>query len=94
MEISSYGEIYNVKMEKNEYNNNGNLAIRLIDTETGEPFAIMTKNLDVKLPKNRAYVDTNNCPWAEDFIRKYKLGFSLRQYRRSGYCSYPLYEFF
>lgn len=94
MEISSYGEIYDVKIQKLQYQNNGNLAIRLIDTSDSSVFATLTKNFDRKLPRNQAYVDTNNCPWAADFIRKNNLGVLTGEYKRSGYCAYPLYQFY
>ena len=94
MEISSYGEIYDVRVEKKYYENNHNLALRLIDKSDGSVFAVLTKNLDRRLPLDQAYVDTNNCPWAVDFIAKNKLGVPMKEYRRSGYCAYPLYRFF
>ena len=74
------------------YRNNGNLAIRLMTYE-GEPWATLTVNLDRKLQEDLAYVDTNNCPWAEEFIEKYKLGEHTGSYGNSGYCIYPLYKF-
>ena len=35
-------------------------------------------------------LDTNNCPWAVDFIKKYGLGEETGRTVRSGYCEYPV----
>ena len=49
------------------------------------------------IPRNCAFIDTNNNPTAEDFLRS----IGAKQYERfgepvcgySGFCRYPLYEF-
>lgn len=49
------------------------------------------------IPRNCAFIDTNNNPTAEDFLRR----IGAKQYERfgepvygySGFCRYPLYEF-
>ena len=72
----------------------GGLAIELWDKTQSEIVAVLTTNLGEKLPPNCAYVDTNNFPEAEEFIRKYQLGTKQEGYdKQSGYCIYPLYEF-
>lgn len=84
---------YNVSIETSAYYCGDNLAIRLI-TEDGEPFAILSVNLpEWTLPNNIAFVDTNNCPWAEKFISDNKLGRPTGITGTSGYCTYPLYRF-
>ena len=35
-------------------------------------------------------LDTNNCSWAVDFIKKYGLGEETGRTVRSGYCEYPV----
>jgi hypothetical protein len=89
-----FGSDVNVSAYRSSYRNNGNLAV-LLETYEGEPWATLTVNLPDygKLPEDYAFVDTNNCPWAEEFIRKYKLGEPTGQYGHSGYCDYPLYIF-
>ena len=82
----------------NYYNNN--LCIRLL-MEDGSPFATLTKNLDgdkSEIPSTCAYVDINNCPFAEEMIKKYDLGeMRFTQgcgiYKTSGFVTYPLYAF-
>lgn len=40
-----------------------------------------------------AYVDTNNMPGAEQFIKENGLGEPTGAWTRSGFCTYPLYKF-
>ena len=94
---TSFGE-YDVRVERSKYRNNNSLAIMLIcKNEDGyeEPFATLTVNLgyDDIVDDIYQFVDTNNCPWAEEFIKENNLGTPTGVYGRSGYCSYPLYEF-
>ena len=84
---------YNVTIETSRYCYKNNLAIGLV-TETGAPFAILTVNLaEWRLPNDKAFVDTNNCPWAEKFIADNKLGKPTGITGTSGYCTYPQYRF-
>ena len=80
-----------VNVSKGKYYN-GNLRIQLW-CEDG-PYATLTTNVERKLPEGMAYVDTNNVPEAEEFIRKYNLGVHQGELLFSGYCCYPLYKFF
>ena len=67
-----------------------------------EDFAVITVNLasspygDVKYQdESHAFIDTNNCPWAEEFLQEN--GIAKPDPRNiqgvSGFCTYPLYEF-
>lgn len=85
-----YGE-YEVSIETARYVN-GNLAIQLYDKEDGCPFASVTTNLDTILAENWAFIDTNNCPWAEDFLTEYDLGKPTGYAMPSGFCIYPIWE--
>lgn len=90
--IKFYGSTYKVYPVVEKYRN-GRLAIELIDPKEG-PFADLTVNLvNEPCPKNCAYLDTNNFPQGEDFVKKNKLGKFTGMYGMSGYCTYPLYEF-
>lgn len=77
---------------RKKYAYKNNLAIYL-ETDDGEPYAQLTVNLGTKLGKDLAFVDTNNCPWAEEFIKTYELGEPMGAYGSSGFCTYPLYRF-
>lgn len=96
---SDYGT-YDVNIIIDHYKLDGSLAIELIDAHDGSPLTSLTICLtdDLGLPyfcvgSNRAFVDTNNVPEAEAFIREYKLGKFTGIKKPSGFCTYPLYEF-
>ena len=91
MKVVCYGKEYEVDIVTSTYQSNDNLAICLL--EEGFPFATITVNLDEKLAPDFAFVDVNNCPWAEDFIKDNKLGHCAGVWKGSGYCKYPLYKF-
>ena len=92
--LDLYGETFNLTATIEHYSNNDSLAICL-ETDEGEPFDTITVNLMESsfIGENQAFIDTNNCSWAEKFIKKYKLGKPTGIMGYSGYCSYPLYEF-
>ena len=74
MIVKARNKEYKVHIVTGEYTTTGNLAIQLLEDNTNELFAILTVNLDKKLPKGYAYLDTNNCPWAVDFVEDNNLG--------------------
>ena len=86
-----------------KYTNPETLAILLKCAESPwEDFAVITVNLvnspygDVKYQdESHAYIDTNNCPWAEEFLQENGIAKpdSRDIYGMSGFCTYPLYEF-
>lgn len=96
-QVDSYGKKYDVTMEISRYQQNGGLALKMnyMDEEFGcmMPFATLTVNLGYRPDYGCAYVDTNNCPWAEDLINKNGLGVFTGKTCMSGYCEYPLYRF-
>ena len=91
--VSTFFGTYNVSLSKKNYVNNGNLAIQMYDADDGCPFATLTVNLGKKLDADVAYVDTNNCPWAEEFILENELGEPTDRIGQSGFCFYPQYRF-
>lgn len=40
---------------------------------------------------NAFYVDTNNCPFAEDFLTQNNIATKTNLTKHSGFCEYPLY---
>ena len=83
-----------VKVLRSKYIYGGTLAIGLVDSKTGEPYADLTVNIEsVGASENCAFVDTNNCRWAEKFITENGLGEDTGIKGRSGFCTYPLYKF-
>ena len=97
MKVNTSFGTYDVSLERSKYTYNDNLAIQLWCDDEGypEPFAMLTVNLPNygKLPENQAFVDTNNCSWAESFIKENRLGKPVGKIGISGWCEYPLYEF-
>lgn len=75
-----------------QYSDNGNLAVCLED-EYGSPYATLTVNLEF-LPYGYAAIDVNNCPEAIEFIESNHLGVNTGRKIKSGYCEYPVYQFF
>lgn len=94
-------EHYYIRLSTNQYADNKNLAIEMICRDLNdplnyeEPFSVMTVNLEGFILKdNQAFVDVNNLPGIESFIKKYELGKFTGMYTKSGFCDYPLYEFY
>ena len=59
------------------------------------PHSVITVNLmDAEhQDETHAYVDINNCPWAEEFLLDNNIARKTEVTRKSGFCTYPLYEF-
>lgn len=90
---SKWGE-ETVELTMSQYADNGNIFLELINTqgEYPEPYGNVTVNL-VDVPKYCGYVDTNNMPEMEKFIKDNDLGEFTGLTLRSGFCEYPLYVF-
>lgn len=82
-----------VLLRVDRYQANNSLCIQAYNHTDG-PIARLTVCLpDTTLGDNCAFVDTNNCPWAEDFVQRNHLGTYMGLIVPSGYCVYPLYQF-
>lgn len=92
---SEYGGDTEVKLEVQQYLNNGRLAISLVSFEDGypEPFGDLTVNVEAPAPIYCGYLDTSNLSNAEKFMIDNGLGEFTGLMGRSGYCEYPLYMF-
>lgn len=89
---TQWGTTENITLEVTKYATKPhNLAIQAWCDDG--PYATLTVNLGKMLESDKAYVDTNNFPEAESFIKKYRLGKPTGNYAYSGFCSYPLYQF-
>lgn len=87
---------YDVILTQEEYSYGG-LAVEIISVKDGaaeEPFSTLTVWLFPMDAEDRmAFVDTNNNPWAEKFLKENGLATDTGERMSSGYCTYPLYQF-
>ena len=93
--LKAYKKIWRVEPTATRYTYGESLAV-VLNTEDGEPFATLTVNIpDSYFYANdhRAFVDTNNCPWAEAFLKDTGIATPAGVIGHSGYCDYPLYDF-
>lgn len=90
---TDYAVYENVFLQVGKYRADDSIAIMAENRKDG-PIATITVCLcDKGLEENESYVDTNNCPWALDFIKENKLGEPTGKWRQSGYCTYPAVKF-
>lgn len=79
-------------LQTDHYLADSSLVIDIVNPD--DHIARITTCLDrLTVHEDEAYVDTNNCPWAEDFIHRYRLGEDTQICAQSGFCTYPLYKF-
>lgn len=93
---SKTGPTHPVTLTLKKYTNNNALAVILQSAHAPwETFAVITVNLPTSgiLPYDLAFVDTNNCPWAEDFLQENDIAHPTGRTGVSGFCEYPLYKF-
>ena len=79
-------------LQTDHYLADSSLVIDIVNPD--DHIARITTCLDrLTVHEDEAYVDTNNCPWAEGFIHRYRLGEDTQICAQSGFCTYPLYKF-
>lgn len=96
----SYDTEYKIKLQITEYQD-GQFALNALcwDDELNfwDNFGTITVNLNYTnndpAPENCAYVDTNNMPDIEDWLKENKIAEYTGKKKVSGYCTYPLYKF-
>lgn len=78
------------------YQDNGRLALMLIDAESGEMYSVVTVNLsDENITNERcAFLDTNNNgDTITDWLEKHGFGKWTGGFGFSGFCIYPEFVF-
>ena len=92
---TQFGTTENVTLTVNTYVDNNSLYVGMATAEDGfpEPYGDVTVNLLSSVPPYCAFVDTNNMPELEDFLVKNGIAEFTGLMQKSGYCSYPLYQF-
>lgn len=84
---------YDVELRVSRYSADNSVALLAFDPKEG-PIATLTVCLnDKSLEYGTSYIDTNNCPWALDFIVKNGFGKQTGKTRQSGFCIYPQVRF-
>lgn len=98
--VTSFGK-YDVAVTLDRYVADGSLYVGLVDKNTGEPFAdvtvcfdepLLTANPEADENETFCYIDTNNLPEVEEFIKSNGLGKPTKITKASGFCTYPLYK--
>ena len=80
-----------VEVKTDSYRNNNTLALTL-NYEDGDR-DVVTVNLNSPFQSDSlAFLDTNNYPDIEKWIRENNLGLAMNLMERSGFCEYPLYS--
>ncbi len=94
--VTPYATYHDCFFSIEKYRADNSLALQIYNMEDG-PIATMTVWLphdsNIAPKEGQAYIDTNNCPWAEDLIEKLGVGENTELIGFSGYCIYPLYQF-
>lgn len=87
-----YRSYENCWLQIDHYIADNSLVIDIVNPD--DNIARITTCLDrLTVHEDEAFVDMNNCPWAEDFIHRYRLGEDTQIREQSGFCIYPLYKF-
>lgn len=90
---TTFGTYENVFLNVGRYQADNSVAIQVWNQQDG-PIATLTVCLcDRRLDDGEAYINTNNCPWAVEFIEKEGLGKRTGSMGHSGYCTYPVVKF-
>lgn len=89
----SDGSYIDVEIVVNRYTYYNNLCISLEKAYTHEAYSTITTNITA-LPYNQAAIDVNNHPEAIELIEENGLGVNTGKSIKSGFCTYPIYEFF
>ena len=77
-----------------EYRSNGRIALQTTEHSSGEPYAVLTKNIpaydkDFK-EANMIFLDTNNVPDIYQILWEHGYISEVIGRVQSGYCTYPV----
>lgn len=94
--MNNYGQEIDVELKLSKYCDNGNMAVLIEQvTDIGNlPYSVLTVNLGFELDEGQAYIDTNNNgDWIVGWLIANGLGTVIGS-NRSGFCEYPLFQFY
>lgn len=92
-EFKYKGQSYDV--ESTTYRSTETTALMVYKKGQRDSYTVITVNLpdSAMHSEDFVYIDTNNYPWAEDFLKKTGLGDKIDGVNAcSGFCRYPLYH--
>lgn len=72
------------------YQADNSRAIEIWNNEDGLIARITVCIAGSGLAEDETVIDTNNCPWAMEFIKQHGFGQATGRMVRSGYCTYPV----
>ncbi len=90
---TTYGVYEGVYLKVGKYQADDSVEIQAWNQQDGLIAALTVCLCDRSLGEGEAYIDTNNCPWAVDFIEQEELGKRNGRSGQSGYCTYPVVKF-
>lgn len=82
-------------IESTTYRSTETTALMVYRKGHRDSYTVITVNLpdSAMHSEDFVYIDTNNCSWAEDFLKKTGLGDKIDGVNAcSGFCRYPLYH--
>lgn len=90
---TEFGIYDGVFLRVGEYRGDGSVAIQAWNRQDGCICTLTVCLCDPGLEEGESYIDTNNCPWAIEFIEKEGLGKRTGIFGHSGFCTYPIVKF-
>ncbi len=90
--LKALGRDVEVFFTLNHYSMNNNLCINMVAVNEG-PWSTLTKNFDVNLEPDEAFIDTNNNAGIDEILVANGIAEPTGKGIRSGFCIYPLFKF-
>lgn len=87
---TSYSVYKNCFLQVARYQADNSRAIEIWNREDGPIARITVCIAGSRLAEDEVVIDTNNCPWALELIRKYEFGTETGRTVKSGFCTYPV----
>lgn len=91
LEVRTKWAVYkNCFLRMTRYQADNSRAIEIWNREDGQIARITVCITGSMLAEDETVLDTNNCPWAVEFVESNGLGENTGRTVRSGYCVYPI----
>lgn len=91
LEVKTRGAVYkNCFLQVARYQADNSRAIEIWNRKDGPIARITVCITGSMLAEDEVVLDTNNCPWAVEFVEGNDLGEDTGRTVKSGYCEYPV----